>query len=176
MECPKCGLINPETAQRCDCGWNFETKQFSAPISLVEIRDPGRFESGHSLAVGVTVGLSLVMLLSLISVGSKYLQLRLISDVAAGMSITTEVAEASDNRHQFIAGLQAVAYIVASILFLIWFHRAYKNLRPLGAVNLTYSPGWAVGGFFVPFLNLVRPFQVMREIWKASDPKGIAWQ
>jgi len=23
----------------------------------------------------------------------------------------------------------------------------------------------------VPFLNLVRPFQVMREIWKASDPE-----
>ncbi len=22
--CPKCGLINPATAQRCDCGWDFE--------------------------------------------------------------------------------------------------------------------------------------------------------
>jgi len=23
MNCPRCGLINPETAQRCDCGYDF---------------------------------------------------------------------------------------------------------------------------------------------------------
>ena len=26
MECPNCKLINPETAQRCDCGYDFTTK------------------------------------------------------------------------------------------------------------------------------------------------------
>ncbi len=26
MKCPRCGLINPQTAQRCDCGYDFETK------------------------------------------------------------------------------------------------------------------------------------------------------
>jgi len=26
MQCPICGLINPETAQSCDCGYNFETR------------------------------------------------------------------------------------------------------------------------------------------------------
>jgi len=24
MKCPNCGLINPESAQRCDCGYNFD--------------------------------------------------------------------------------------------------------------------------------------------------------
>jgi hypothetical protein len=24
MKCPKCGLINPDEAQRCDCGYDFE--------------------------------------------------------------------------------------------------------------------------------------------------------
>ncbi|MDA2930376.1 hypothetical protein MYX84_10595 [Acidobacteria bacterium AH-259-O06] len=24
MKCPRCGLINPDTAQRCDCGYDFE--------------------------------------------------------------------------------------------------------------------------------------------------------
>jgi hypothetical protein len=37
--------------------------------------------------------------------------------------------------------------------------------------DLKYSPAWAVGGFFVPFLNLVRPFQVMKEVWRGSDPE-----
>ena len=39
----------------------------------------------------------------------------------------------------------------------------------LGANNLKYTPKWAVGCFFVPFLNLVMPYQVVREIWKASN-------
>lgn len=26
MECPKCGLFNPISASRCDCGYNFENK------------------------------------------------------------------------------------------------------------------------------------------------------
>ena len=26
MNCPRCGLVNPETAQRCDCGYDFISK------------------------------------------------------------------------------------------------------------------------------------------------------
>jgi hypothetical protein len=39
--------------------------------------------------------------------------------------------------------------------------------RP-GRWGLDYSPAWAVGLFFFPFLNLVSPYLVVREIWKAS--------
>ncbi len=35
MNCPKCGLINPETALRCDCGYDFK---FKMP-SLKELLD-----------------------------------------------------------------------------------------------------------------------------------------
>jgi len=33
MNCPQCGLINPETALRCDCGHSFETKPATKPLS-----------------------------------------------------------------------------------------------------------------------------------------------
>jgi uncharacterized RDD family membrane protein YckC len=32
MNCPACGLINPPTAQICDCGYNFETQTQGKPI------------------------------------------------------------------------------------------------------------------------------------------------
>ncbi len=31
MDCPRCKLTNPESAQRCDCGYDFETKTVEKP-------------------------------------------------------------------------------------------------------------------------------------------------
>ena len=30
QDCPKCGLINPTQAQRCDCGYDFVTHQIKS--------------------------------------------------------------------------------------------------------------------------------------------------
>ena len=69
---------------------------------------------------------------------------------------------------------QALVWIAAAIAFLAWMHRAYRNLPALGANRLGYSPRWAIGAFFVPVLNLVHPYQVVRELWREShsDPAG----
>ena len=66
--------------------------------------------------------------------------------------------------------IRVIAFVLSAVFFLIWVHRAYSNLSPLKARNLEFSPGWAVGWWFVPFANLVKPFQVMREVWCDSDP------
>jgi hypothetical protein len=42
----------------------------------------------------------------------------------------------------------------------------------LGARNLDFTPGWAVGWWFIPFANLVKPFQAVREVWSESDPEA----
>ena len=60
--------------------------------------------------------------------------------------------------------------IFTIVMFLIWIYRAYSNLEPLAGRNLQFSPGWAVGWWFIPFANLVKPYQVVREIWEESDP------
>jgi hypothetical protein len=68
------------------------------------------------------------------------------------------------------AFLQLPLYILTVIFFLIWMHRSYKNLDPLGARHLEHTPGWAVGYWFIPIFNLFRPLQVVREMWNESDP------
>jgi Domain of unknown function (DUF4328) len=60
--------------------------------------------------------------------------------------------------------------IGTGVVFFIWLYRSYANLKLLGARGLSYSPGWAVGYYFVPIMSLFRPYQVMQEIWKGSDP------
>src|SRR5688572_6359973 len=62
-----------------------------------------------------------------------------------------------------------VLFVIATVFWCMWVYRTYRNLPALGAEGLNYSPGWAVGYYFIPVLNLFRPFQVMRETWRASD-------
>ncbi|MGI8542434.1 MAG: DUF4328 domain-containing protein, partial [Aridibacter sp.] len=50
-------------------------------------------------------------------------------------------------------------------------HRAFRNLLSLRSQHSEFSPGWAVGWWFVPLANLVKPFQVVRELWNESDPE-----
>lgn len=69
-----------------------------------------------------------------------------------------------------ISILELFLYVVTVILFLVWLYRVYQNLMPLRAPNPEFTPGWAVGWWFIPFANLVKPFQVVREAWRESDP------
>ena len=67
--------------------------------------------------------------------------------------------------------LRFPTYTLTAVLFLVWLHRAHSNLEALEASNLQFTPGWAIGWWFVPFANLVKPFQVVREVWWDSDPE-----
>ncbi|MEW6363943.1 MAG: DUF4328 domain-containing protein [Acidobacteriota bacterium] len=71
--------------------------------------------------------------------------------------------------------------VLALAVFLAWLHRARRNLSVLGAKGLLFSPGWAVGWWFVPLGNLYQPFKIMTETWKASSPsldesRAESWQ
>ncbi|MET0649388.1 MAG: DUF4328 domain-containing protein [Pyrinomonadaceae bacterium] len=74
---------------------------------------------------------------------------------------------------QMLSGLGILlVFIVLVVFFLMWLHRVCKNLPALGNVKqrIEYSPGWAVGSFFVPFVNLVVPYKAVKEVWEKSDP------
>ena len=140
-----------------------------------------RFVSGHSRAFWVIVILLAGVLVDLIAVGADSLEANLISRAINGEFITYAEAVANDERQTFIAFIQLAISLITVALFCIWIHRAHRNLKPLNAKNLKFSSGWAVGWFFVPIMNLFRPYQVMKEIWKASDPgvdaaDDTAWQ
>ncbi|MDF2693553.1 MAG: hypothetical protein K0S65_1936 [Labilithrix sp.] len=63
--------------------------------------------------------------------------------------------------------------IFTSIVFLLWTYQAAKNVRAFGQRGLTFTPGWAVGWWFVPVASLWLPYKALREIWRASDPDAL---
>src|SRR6185437_9304082 len=87
----------------------------------------------------------------------------LLAMTGSGEPVSDGQLDLKQTAQALVAGLQLLVLIGGAVAFLMWFYRVHKNLLALRAANLEYSPGWAVGGFFVPFLNLVRPMHVMRE-------------
>lgn len=57
-----------------------------------------------------------------------------------------------------------------------WIYVAHKNLPALGAENLRFRPGLAVGSFFIPIYNLWGPFQavVFRMSMGAKDVNSLS--
>jgi hypothetical protein len=60
--------------------------------------------------------------------------------------------------------------VVGAVCFIPWFNRAYGNLARLGFRKLRYAPGWAIGGWFIPIVNLFRPKQIANDIYRGSTP------
>jgi len=61
-------------------------------------------------------------------------------------------------------------FVVGFGIVVGWMHRTYLNLTPLAVGDLRFDDRWAVLGWFVPGFNLIRPKQVVDDIWRASHP------
>ena len=70
---------------------------------------------------------------------------------------------------QGVAQLVNVGAIVVWIIFLIWFHRAATNARDAG-LRARRSPGWAVGGWFIPIGNFWLPYQSASDLFPPDHP------
>jgi len=114
--------------------------------------------------------LGLGVAIAVVSLFSSFMQAELLSR----SSFSAAEGHANDSREQFIGVLQLAIYVFTVVIFGRWIVRANKNIRALGADGLRITPGWAVGYFFIPVMCLWRPYQAMKDLWKASqDPT--AW-
>jgi len=105
-----------------------------------------------------------VLTIEIISILSDYLQYNLLQTVANDGQISSETATDNDLRQKIIAIIYLVTYIISGITFIRWFRRAYFNLH-LKAETLSFTEGWAAGSWFVPFISLYRPKQIMKELY-----------
>ncbi|MDP1849660.1 MAG: DUF4328 domain-containing protein [Solirubrobacteraceae bacterium] len=119
------------------------------------------------VAVALLVVSALVCLLSIL----YELDVRgLLERLTTGQPVSYTELTTADDRTELVGILSIVALIATASAFIAWFHRAYTNIELLGARDLRASRGWSIGAWFVPILNLIRPKQLMDDIWRASDP------
>lgn len=167
-------MTEQETGQGAAAGPPTSTEPLTStepPTSTEPLTSAEPYRSGRARAAVTLVLLLLFVLVSLASILSSLLRIGLLEG-AAGGDIPEDMVAVNDLREGLIALLLALVNLATVVAFCFWVHRAYRNLRALGNLPsaLEYSPGWAVGYFFIPILNLFMPYRVVREIWQKSDP------
>lgn len=79
---------------------------------------------------------------------------------------------ASDFFTMVIGLLQTIFVILLLVNFLRFIHRTAKNLQQKYGREMRFTPGWSIGYFFIPILNLFRPYQAVKDIWETSSSKA----
>ena len=137
------------------------------------IQEPERaVASAHFRAQLVLILLVIIITLDCIGAVSTFAQLRLLQDIAAGVTPAPGIAESNDSRQSAITVLQLLFLVGTAVMFIMWMYSSHRILTLLGARSLAFTPGWTIAAFFIPIQCLWKPFKVMSEIWCASDPNA----
>ena len=134
----------------------------TAAPQAVDVGGPGpaTFKSTASLTNWV-VGLLALTALATLMVGVADVAFEMSFDMASDATITAL------GTILFVCGIGGLlSYVVCGIVFLVWVHRTVSNAHALGGT--LSSPGWAVGYWFIPLVNLFKPYQALREAYRVS--------
>jgi heme/copper-type cytochrome/quinol oxidase subunit 2 len=105
-----------------------------------------------------------------------YQQYELFSLAANGGDFSEAELEESTGVSMKIAGIFTIVNLVSAVLFILWFKGAYRNLSRYKP--LAYSEKWTIWCWFVPFVNLVVPCQIMLDLFRKTreylDEKGLS--
>jgi len=126
--------------------------------------------AGRTIVVAWLLGITLA--LDVVAAFSDILELNLLNRAIAGELVSFEEVTSNDTRQTTLGIFQLLLFALTVVAFVSWMYRAHTNLDSLRNNELKYTHGWAIGAWFVPFMNLVRPFQIVREIWNSSTPHG----
>jgi len=113
-----------------------------------------------------SVAIALLLLMALLAVASAlhFFSAFDLADRAARAALRPGEATAFDDLTQTLARLELAGSVLTGIAWFVWLHRAVANARSLG-VQTAATPGWSVGWWFIPFANLVKPYQILRSLF-----------
>ncbi len=129
------------------------------------------FRDLSGLVTYLKAALGALVLASLFTATSTWLQIALLKQAQNGGEIT-EAAAATNDLRQSVSGISYfVVYLTTAILFLRWTYLTKKNASCLGAEDMDFSPSWSVGSYFIPIFSFWKPYQALKETFRASHPQ-----
>jgi hypothetical protein len=127
----------------------------------------------------IFMGLTAMFMLAAIALYLRELNLLLGGSLAEDAQL--DAINQNISQLQLITPFMAICVIVASLLGFWWIYRASANLWARKIPDMSFSPGGAIGFYFVPILSLFLPYLAMKEICRKSadialpSPQPAAW-
>jgi hypothetical protein len=143
-----CRTLHTVTDGAPVCSACVQRQFLGLPSSEPRARRATRFLLAHAVVDGLSVLLNL-------------------SALAAGSSTLLTVVEGFAGLGTFVAAIGTM------ITFLMWLHLAVRQAEAL-EIDVGVTPGWAVGYWFIPFANLVRPYNAVRSLLTRLGGEALA--
>lgn len=142
---------------------------------------PGRtardYQDSTRLTLGLIAVLAVFVVLAEVGIWSTFREIALLERALAVGYVYTDALAADEARRGLVGGLQLFSFVVAAGLFVRWVHRMSANAHALSAAGMHYGPNGSVAWFFAPGFQFWKPFEVLRELFRASHPDHIDdWQ
>ena len=116
----------------------------------------------HDVGIGILVKRSRLVIYSLIAGLAVTVAFFLFEAAEISGVWTFDENTAFDSSLGVIYGItglgHSLIYLITVIIFGMWIYRAAANIVSAGTDGFSYSPGWAVGWYFIPFANFFKPF------------------
>jgi Cof subfamily protein (haloacid dehalogenase superfamily) len=141
-----------------------ETIHTEAAVTDSTPRDFSRvYRSAHARSRITTILLGVIAFIAIFSVIQDGQGFGVIEDAKMGILLPDEaVAYDTGMAHLYSASLALT--LMAAIAFLAWLSRTVDNTPVLRGGVPSVTPRWSIGWWFVPFVNLVKPYQIVREV------------
>ncbi len=121
----------------------------------------------RALGTAVLVLLAAQIVLYLVNIGLILHELSLVARL-----VPDEGWERAIARSDWVGVMTLLVFVATGIVWLVWQHHAQVNIAAASPSDLRFTPGWAVGWWFIPIANLWKPFQTVRELWAESHAWG----
>jgi Domain of unknown function (DUF4328) len=130
----------------------------------------GRFVPLGWRSVLVQVGLIATIVLDAAAASLVFVDLGLVADAIAARPIDMQELQDTIDRATAVGAISIGALALTAVAWWVWQYRGQANLSVLDRRGLDHGKWGAVGWWLMPIGNLWKPFQTMRELWKASEP------
>jgi hypothetical protein len=133
---------------------------------------PTPFRRLRGLAISMYVLLSIAGLLAVIAIPVAINARTVVHDHASnGTVFVDHTVKTATDAVSAVVGFLLLVSLAITVLFIIWMWRAASNLPLFGRVRPKFSPGFAIGGWFIPLANFIIPGMQMFDIDKGSGPR-----
>ncbi|WP_424642575.1 DUF4328 domain-containing protein [Embleya sp. AB8] len=161
MLCSSCGARSALPDRCTNCG----DREYAPPVEVVPA-----FRSLRGWAAAVHALLGVAAVASLYAAIASFHQAALIADTLRHRRAAADPT-AANHAIGVWWGATGLTVPAVGVVFVIWFHRARRNVDTFPPSVQRLSGAWAIGAWCCPGLNLFVPPLIAHDIWRASDPR-----